>query len=397
MALYTYVAMDIAGNRISGEMDACNKDDLTELLNRKGYVLLSQKKNISLTEYFSKKIKSKDIIILSRQLSVMVSAGISIQEAIHLLADGTEKKVIQDNLLNIYDDLKAGFPLSEAMKRRDVFDDFMIGMVKVGEFSGAFDDVMRRVADFYENDGKIKRSVRSALIYPILLCIMAVVVVIFLLVKIIPTFEGMFSSQGAELPALTRAVTAASDFLVANWILLLSGVVVVVILSVMYVRSPKGKYKTHGFLLKLPVVGKLIIKLTTSRFARCMDILMKSGVTLVQSFELMDSMISNLVIRENFQLCKEGIMAGYTYAASLKRVGYFPPMLISMVIVGETTGSLAEVFDKTSSYFDDEATEAIKAMILMIEPIILLFIGAAVTIIILSIMLPMVDMLSLVG
>lgn len=397
MALYTYVAMDISGNRISGEMDAYNKEDLTELLNRKGYVLLTQRKKVSLAEQFSKKINSKDIIILSRQLSVMVSAGISIQEAIHLLADGTEKKVIKDNLLNIYDDLKAGYPLSEAMRRRDIFDEFMIGMVKVGEFSGAFDDVMKRVADFYEKDGKIRSSVKSALIYPILLCVMAIAVVIYLLVKIIPTFEGMFSSQGAELPALTRAVTAASDFLVENWILLLSGVVVLVVLAVMYVRSPKGRYKTHGFLLKLPVVGKLIIKLSTSRFARCMDILMKSGVTLVQSFELMDSMLSNLVIREKFHLCKEGVMAGYSYASSLKRVGYFPAMLISMVIVGETTGSLAEVFDKTSDFFDDEATAAIKMMITMIEPIILIFIGLAVTIIILSIMLPMVDMLSLVA
>lgn len=397
MAFYTYVAMDVSGNRISGEIDAYNKADLTSILNRKGYVLLSHRKGNTLAGMFSKKMSLKDVIIMSRQLSLMVSAGIAIQDAIRLLADGSEKKVVKDNLLGVYNDLKSGLPLSEAMRRRDVFDDFMIGMVRVGEFSGSFDDVMKRVADFYESDGRMKSSVKSALVYPIVLCVMAIAVVIFLLVAIIPSFESMFTSFGAELPFLTKAVSGTSRFIINNSLLLLSIVIVMTVSIISFARSPKGKYKIHGWILKLPVIGKLILKLTTARFARCMDILTKSGVTLVQSFDLVDSMISNLIIREKFQLCKEGIMAGYTYASSLKRVGVFPPMLISMVIVGETTGSLAEVFDKTSSFFDDEANAALKAMVQLIEPIMLILIGGVVTIIVLAIMLPMVDMLNYIS
>lgn len=397
MPLYSYTAMDMAKNQISGEMDTLDKSALEASLNEKGYILISCNKKSSIgTSIVRKKVRKKDIIIFSRQFSVMVSAGITIQEAIRLLSEGTENKTMREELREIRDDMKAGLSLSEAMIRRgDVFDEFFIGMVKVGEYSGAFDDIMKRAADFYEQDGKMRRSIRGAMVYPMVLTVMSVAVVIYMLVGIIPQFEAMFEQLGSgNLPGITKFFTALSAFLIDNALVLIAVALLSIGSLVLYLKSEKGTANFHRLLLRIPVVQVVVIKTTTSRFARCMDILMKSGVTLVQSFELVDSMISNVVVRDRFRICKDSIIAGYSYSVSLEKMEIFPKMLISMVMVGETTGSLSEVFDKTSTFFDDEANEAMKGLVQLIEPILLIFIGIALGAIILAIMLPMFELMN---
>lgn len=398
MPIYNYRAIDSGGNPVSGELSANNEADLKLFLNKKGYVLLKQTKKSSI--FFgggAGRIKTRDIIIFSRQLSVMISAGITIHEAIQLLADSSEKAVMRKHLRNIHDDLKAGYTLSECMKRTGAFDEFMIGMVKVGEISGAFDDIMKRVADFYEKDGAMRRSVKSALMYPCILVFVTVLVIIYMMVGLIPQFEGIFAQLDAgELPGLTLFVTNVSRFFIKNIVTIVAVTAAAVGALTYSLRTDYGKFKRDALALKLPVVKNVTMKMATSRFARCMDILTKSGVSIAQSFDLVNSMITNRVIRQEFKKCKEATLAGHSYSSSLAKVVYFPKMLINMVMVGEKSGSLSEVFDRTSVFFDDEATEALKKMVQLIEPVMLVILGAVVLVIILAVMLPMISMMNAV-
>lgn len=398
MPIYNYSAIDSEGTPVSGELTASNEQELKLLLNKKGFILLRQNRKTSLlSEWGPARITNRDIIIFSRQLSVMISAGISIHEAIQLLADSSEKAIMRKTLRNIHDDLRAGYPLSDSMKHTDVFDEFMIGMVKVGEISGAFDDIMKRVADFYEKDGAMRRSVKSALMYPCILTFVTVTVIIYMMVGLIPQFEGIFMQLDAgELPVITRLVSNISNYFITHIVEIIAVLVAIIGATIYFLKTEYGKFKRDALALKIPVVKTVTMKMATSRFARCMDILTKSGVTIAQSFDLVNSMISNRVIRQEFKKCKEATIAGHSYAASLAKVAYFPKMLISMVMVGEKSGSLSEVFDKTSVFFDDEATEALKKMIQLIEPIMLVLLGGVVLIIILSIMLPMISMMNAV-
>lgn len=395
MPLYTYTAMSLSSNKVSGEQDAVDKKDLEAILNQNGLLLVSCQKKMNLGGLFKSKVKLRDIIIFSRQFSVMTTAGVGMQEAVRLIAEGFDNPQMKSTLLGIREDLRGGITMSESMKRRKgIFDDFFIGMVRVGEYSGSFDEIMRHVANFYEDEGKLMRSIRGALMYPLILVVLTVSVVTYLLMGIIPTFQEMFSQLGVnQLPGVTKMVVAASNFLKTYTLGIAVGVVMVGALIGWYLHTEGGKEKFHALQLKIPGIGKLIAKINASRFARSMDILMKSGVTIVESFDLIDAMIENREIRKRFKICRDSIMTGHSYASSLQKMNIFPSMLISMVLVGETTGSLAEVFDKTSSFFDEEANEAIKTLIQFIEPVMLVFIAMTIGVIILSIFLPMFDIM----
>lgn len=399
MALYSYTARDLAGKKIIAEVEAIDIEDLERQLNEKGYLLISQRKKVSLSKLAGKKkIKTKDLIIFSRQFSVMISAGITIQETIRMIVGNTEKKILKEHLAQIYEDMRAGLALSEAMRRSEIFDDFFIGMVKVGEYSGAFDEIMKQVADFYEKDGELRQSVVSALLYPIILSVMGIGVMIYMLVGVIPQFETAFLQMGTgELPLATKLISDTSRFILQYKFPLIIGTVLVIGAACLWLRSEPGRSWANRISLKIPVVKTVVIKLNTARFARCMDILTKSGVTLIQSFDLVDYMITNTVLREKFRGCKENVVAGLSFATALDRSGIFPTMLINMTFVGETTGSLAEIFDKTASFYDGEARQALKMLIQLIEPIMLIVFGFMVAGMVLSVMYPMLELLSTVG
>lgn len=395
MPLYMYTAMNLSMGRVSGEQDAIDKKNLESILNQNDLLLVSCQKKFSIETIFKGKIKLRDIIIFSRQFSVMMSAGVGMQEAVRLIAEGSENPRMKSALLSVREDLRGGITMSDSMKRRDyAFDDFFIGMVRVGEYSGSFEEIMKRVADFYEDEGRLKRSIRGALMYPIILIILTISVVTYLMMGIIPTFQEMFVQVGvARLPGITRVVIAISNFLKSYAIFTAAGILAAGFLIGTYLNSESGKERFHALQLRIPGIGKLIAKINASRFARSMDILTKSGVTIIESFDLIDAMIGNREIRKRFKLCRENIMTGHSYASSLQKMEVFPVMLISMVSVGEATGALAEVFDKTSSFFDEEANEAIKTLIQLIEPILLIFIALSIGVIILSIFLPMFDIM----
>lgn len=393
---YQYKARTASGQTVEDIISAVDPEDLLAKVNSSGRILVSYRPAEGvLNKLMRPRIAKRDIIIFSRQFSVMISAGISIQESVHLLADSATKKQMKQVLEEIYDDLRMGSSLAQSMrKHKEVFDDFYIGMVEVGEFSGSFDETMRRVADFYENDGKFQKILRGALTYPLILIVLAIIVTLFLMTVVVPTFSDMIVQNGQEVPMLTQIVTNISQFLINNMTWILGGTAVIITAAAKYARTDAGKRQIDSAMLKIPLIASIVSKLTASRFARCMDILTKSGITIMQSFELVDSMISNTVIKGKFSIARDGVMTGLSYAKSLERMDVFPKILISMVSVGEKTGALPAIFDKTADFFDEEAQEAMQTMVKLIEPLILLFIAANIVIIILSVMLPMIGMMN---
>ncbi|MEG0576385.1 MAG: type II secretion system F family protein [Bacilli bacterium] len=396
MAIFKYRAMDSDGFISNGEFEAIDRADLESYLNGKGLYLLDIKKdqkfNLTLK---SQKITMKDIIIFSRQFSIMITAGITVDESIRNISTYTTNKELTTILKSISDDINKGIPVSESMKKHDkAFKYFFVSMMKVGEFSGEMDQVLKNTADFYEKEGKLAAKIKGAMFYPIVLVVATIGIVAYLMVSVVPMFQDLFGQQRLKLPLITQILVNISDFMKAYGIFILLGMAIGLYLLIRYIRTEKGKKRFDAFVLKIPIVKDVVVKVTTARFARSMDILLNSGITIIQSFDIIDSLMSNKSIVERFDICKEGIRLGYSYSSSLNKMEFFPPILINMVAVGEKTGSLSEVFAKTSDFFDQEADQEIDHMITMIEPIMLVVIGSLICLIFLAMMLPMFDLMN---
>lgn len=395
MPTYHYKAMDEMGIVTKGVEDVLDEQQLVGLLNdKKLYLVSCSKQLLPKISLMKKKVKLRDIIIFSRQFSVMIQAGITINESIKMISGYTANVQLSTALKEIDMEMNRGIPLSEGMaKHSDIFKPFFISMVRVGEFSGEFDTVLRRTADFYEKEGRLHKKIISALMYPCILIALTVAITVFLLTGIVPTFAGLFKDMGIKLPAITSFLITLSDFFKTYGVTLAVVLVLIGIIVVKYFRTEKGKYQLDKKLLELPIIGSVVSKTTTSRFTRSMDILLKSGITLIQSFEITDSLMSNVYILEKLEICRDRVRLGYSYAESLNEMKVFPVIMVNMVRVGEKTGSLAEVFEKTSDFFDEEAEAEIEHMISLLEPIILVVIAVVICMIFLSLMLPMFDLL----
>lgn len=398
MAIFKYKAMDGEGFISNGEIDVLDKKELQSHLNNKGLYLLECSKNSSIKNSLTaRKTSMKDIIIFSRQFSIMITAGITVDEAIRNIATYTTNRELTGILTNVSDDISKGTPLSESLSKYDkVFKYFFVSMMKVGEFSGEMDEVLKSTADFYEKEGRLSAKIRGAMFYPIILVVATIGIIAYLMVSVVPMFQGLFSQQSIKLPMITQILVDISNFCKSYGILILLAMALGVFLLIQYIRTEKGKRRFDAFVLKVPIVKGVVVKVTTARFARSMDILLNSGITIIQSFDIIDSLMSNKLIVERFDICKEGIRLGYSYSSSLNKMEFFPPILINMVAVGEKTGALSEVFAKTSEFFDDEADQEIDHMIAMIEPIMLVVIGSIICLIFLSMMLPMFDLMNTV-
>lgn len=394
MAIYQYKAMDDQGFQSNGEIEVLDKSELETYLNTRGLYLVSCSKKHS--EFrITNSVSMKDIIIFSRQFSIMISAGIPLDESVKTISSFTRNKILAEALKDIESDLGKGTPMSESMgKYNKIFKYFFVSMMKVGEFSGEIEHVLKRTADFYEKEGKLLSKIRGALVYPIILVCAIIFIIWFLMTTIVPTFQNIFQNQGLKLPAITQGLISVSEFF-KNYGLIIALILIIgIFLLVKYYQTDSGRRKFDALVLKIPVVNDLVVKTSTARFARSMDILLNSGVTITQSFDVIDSLMSNRIVLDKFSVCKEGVQMGYSYSGSLEKMEFFPEILINMVAVGEKTGSLSEVFDKTSDFFDDEANESIDRMIALLEPIMLIITGAVVCVIFLALMLPMFDLMN---
>ncbi len=401
MPTYVYKAKNLHNEEMAGEFIGNSLDELKGMLHEKGFFLVDHDESGTKVTFsgFGGKVKSKDISLFCRQFSVILQAGITIVEAVSILSEQVTNKKLKLVLSDIFEELQKGKILSTAMEmHKEVFPEFLRNMVHVGEASGSLDSVMNRMADYYEMDTKVKKKVKSALTYPIVLLILTIGVVILMMVAVIPMFAGMLSQNGASMPGITKAVMGISDFFVNNLIIILIVILGGIIgLSYYFKQTSKGRYTLDGIKLKAPLVKKVTVKVITSRFARSMAILLKSGIPIVTVVDILGDLIGNRVVEEKFKTCQSEINEGHGIAGPIKRLGIFPPLLINMIAVGENTGELDEMLTRTAGFFDEEVEDAIGKLTAAIQPIMIIILAGVIGVIILSIMLPMLSMMKAIS
>ena len=399
MATFVYKAKNLKGEELAGTYEGNSVEALELMLKDKGYFVIKASKQsaeVSLGNFFNK-ISAKQIAVFCRQFSVLINAGVTIVESIGILRDQMDNKQLQKVLAEMFEELQKGRVLSETMSDfPEAFPDFMMNMIKVGEASGSLDTILNRLADFYENDARIRRKVREAMTYPIILAVMTVGVVVLLLVKIIPMFSGILSELGGQLPLITKILVGVSDFLTGNFLLLTLIIVGFVVAFNAWKRTESGALAIDRLILRLPVVSSLTKKVITARFARSLAVLLQSGIAIIESMDIISDLIGNKAVEEKFIACQEEIREGKGISEPLKRLEIFPPLLIHMVSVGESTGELDDMLFRTAGFFDDEVEEAIVKMTTLLEPGMIVIMAAVVGVVILSVMLPMISVLNAV-
>ena len=343
------------------------------------------------------KVKFNEVIMFYRQFAVMLKAGISISDCLHNLEKQNFSKAFKKVIESIYLDVDSGVYLSEAFSRHPkAFPKFFVSMVSIGEVSGALDEIMTSMADYYENDRKIRKKVSSAMVYPTLLTVMIFFVTIFLFVFIVPQFESTITQFGGEVPKITIIIMNVSQFFQKYILFILLGFAIVLMVILAFLNTKEGHYIKDVIKINIPLISKIEKNLITSRFSKAFVILLGSGMNMIDILENLTKMLGNQVFERKFKYAINDIKSGKRIAASIEETKLFPKILTEMIKVGENSGNLEEVLKSTGSYFDDEVENSIAKVVATIEPIAIIVIGFVVTLVLLSVVIPMIAMMKAV-
>ena len=399
MPNYKCNVYDSVGNKRSMIVEANDESVLKGLFKSKNMVLLNYKvykqKNVNTFFAVSSKVKRNEVTTFLRQFAVMIRASIPISASLATLRNQGFSKAFQKVLNDIYLDVQSGVLLSEAFKKHPrVFPDFFTKMIAIGEVTGSLDKVLESMADYYENDRKIRSKVKSALTYPIILLVLILIVFIFITVVILPQFESMIEELGGNVPTITKIVMNISSFVKENFLFLFGGITsVIFILFLFFKKTKKGRYIFDDLKLHLPLIGKVTKNLVTSRFAKAFIILLASGMNMSDCLDNLQKMLDNEVFAEKFKYTVEEVKRGRRIAQSMGNIKLFPPILIEMVDVGEKSGNIEEVLKSTSKFFDECVEQSITKATAALEPLMIVFLGIIVGIVILAVLLPMIALM----
>lgn len=401
MANFKYKAINSEGQRIEGSQSADSESQVREMLLSNQYYPLSIEKENSKGKSslsFNRKVKLKDIAVFCRQFYVMLDSGLSIGKALNILIEQGEKPKLREALIGVNGDLKRGETLASSMrKRKDVFPNLLTSMIDAGERSGNLDIILKRMAEYYEKETKIRGKIKSAMIYPIVLGVVAIIAITFILTFVMPTFVQMFEENNVDLPTSTKMVLGTSKMLGKYGIIIFLILVTAIILLGKYLKSEEGQYKLSVINLKIPVIKKLTQKIIVSRFTRTMGIVSSSGMSLVTSLEIVASVVGNKIAEKELLKVKEKVLKGEGLGDSIIKIKIFPPMLASMVKVGEEAGSLDSILDKTADFYDDELEREIQTATALIEPAMIVLMGVIIGFLLISILTPMFKMYNSIG
>ncbi len=395
MELYLYKARQVGTNKIvKSEGRFESKSHATKYLIDNKMVPIKVDKKTALTSdvadfaLFRPKIKTKDIVFFCKQFGVMLGAGISIGGALNILGQQAENRTLQKIVQDIDKDVQKGSNLSDAMSKHSEFPGLLINMVRSGEATGNMDAVMEKMSIHFEKQMALKRTIKKAVTYPIMVLITIAIVIPILMIFVIPGFVEMFADTGVQLPLPTRIVMAVSDWMVAKWYIILGGTVGGVVGIILLNRTKQGKRFFDKMALTLPLVSNLNKKTITALFSDTLSLLVTSGVPVFQSLEIVRQVIQNTIAKEDMDTTLSHVREGNTISNSLLGSKIFPPMMISMLKIGEETGALDEMLTKTSEYYNTEVEVAVEQMTVMIEPILIVFIAVVVGGIMMAVMLP---------
>ena len=394
MAEFLYKAQNTQGNVFQGSLEAKDKAEAEAMLLRRRLVITSlKKKPTEIKIKIGSGIKHADIARFTRMFSSMSSAGLPMLQCLNILEEQCENPELKTVIHKITQSINGGSSLADALAQHPkVFGPLYTNMVAAGEAGGILDGILARLAETLENQERLKRKVKKALTYPVMLVIVGIVVVIALMTFVVPTFAEQFDALGAELPGPTLVVMGISDFIRDNAAFMVIGVVVLIVGFKLAMRVPSIKFAWDGLMLKVPKLGDLQIKSTTASFARTLGTLLNAGVSIMDSLKVVASTVSNKVVEKSINKISIGIAGGKSIAEPMSDVGIFPPMVIQMTGVGEKTGNLGGMLLKLADFYDEEVDAAVDSVVGMMEPIIIVFLGGAVGGLLIAMYMPMFSM-----
>lgn len=401
MNTYQYTAKDKNGQTVIGILEAASESEVAQILHKKELVVVSitqaKKKGIKAPGR-DKKIKLDDLVIFSRQLATMIDAGIPLVHALGILAEQIENKNLRNVVIVVRQDIEAGMSFCDALaKHPNAFSELFINMAKAGESSGQLDEVLDRLATYLEKQAALTRKIRSSLVYPAVVVSMAILITAVLLLKVVPTFKGIFEILGGQLPLPTLILIAVSDLLRRYFLLLVGLLILLGFLFKRYISTGKGRYKFDMNKLRAPVLGPLFRKLAVAKFSRTFSTLVKSGVTILSALDIVSKTSGNKVIEEAVVGCSKAVRDGEPIAKPLSKSGVFPPMVCRMISVGEQTGKLELMLLKIADFYDEQVDAAAAALTSMIEPLVIAFLGIVIGGIVISLFLPIFKITELIS
>src|SRR5215207_9936344 len=402
MALYTYKALDKQGEIIEDQTEGSGTIAVAHELRQQGLLVIDVKEqNVAQKDILAPltRIKLADLVVFSRQLATMINAGLPIVRALYILSEQTENPKLKDVVVAVRKDVEAGLSLSESLEKHpEVFSRLYVEMVKAGEIGGILDGVLLRLATQLERDQDLRRKIRSALTYPIVVLILAILAASFMLIFIVPVFAKMFQDLGGTLPLPTRICMLLSDILTSFWgVLVYAGMALAVVLFLRWKKSESGRKVWGRAVLRIPdKIGDVVEKATLARFARTLATLSAAGVPILQSIEITATSSGNWVVENALMKSKDAIREGIPLYKPLETEPVFPPMVTRMIAVGEETGDIDGMLTKIAEFYESEVDAAVKALTSILEPLMIVVVGSIVGGIVISMYLPMFKIFELV-
>ncbi|SEF52658.1 type IV pilus assembly protein PilC [Eubacterium ruminantium] len=394
MAQFNYKAMDSSGKQKKGSVEAQSIELAKEKLRREGLSILdiNEYKDIQIS-LGKKKVKKRDLAVFCKQFASILRAGVPIIQALDMLSEQMENKVLKDALKEAQTHVQKGGTLADAFKLNpDVFPPMLYNMVSAGEISGKLEICFERLSTQFEKDGYIQAKVKSAMTYPIVVLVVIGVVVAIMMIKVIPTFSQMFEEMGTKLPAATQMLVNFSDFLVHKWWLVLLIVIAVVVGIKLFKATPTGQKFFGSAAIKMPVFGNLTVKTAAATFSRTFSTLLASGISLIDAVDQTAKIMKNKIIRDKLLECKTQVAKGVPLSKPIKDMDIFPIMLPQMMHIGEETGNIEDMMVKVADYYEEEVDLAVESLSAAMEPLIMVVLAAVVGVIVVAIYSPIMSM-----
>ena len=409
MPTFKYEAKNFGGKKVSGTVDGSDQDAAIAELRKRNLIVLSVKASGAsgggskeggglkgmLTDSNPNRYKTRgdELVVFTRQLSTMVAAGIPLVEGLEILQEQAENAGFAAVLDNIVEDIRSGGDLSQSFgKYPKCFDNIYVSMVNAGEVSGQLDDILVRLAEYMEASAHLKREIKSAMTYPIVSLVLVIGITLFLMIGIVPKFKDVFSSMDIELPALTSGTLALAEWMTEYILYIFLGAIALFIALKIYKKTPAGSRQLDWLKLHVPVFGPLFRKVALSRFSKTFATMVKSGVPILETLEIVSNTVGNQVISEAVDRAKESVRQGETLSEPLSQSPEFPPMVTKMIGIGERSGALENLLDKISEFYDDQVSAAVKSLTSLIEPIMIAVMGFLVGTIVLAVFLPIFEL-----
>lgn len=403
MDTFSYKAVSAAGKDVKGSVEAESREEAARKIKEQGLVPVSigkqgtLDKDVNIPIFKGKKIPARDMSVFCRQFASILKAGVSVINALEMLAEQTENKKLKEAIVNTQSNVEKGENLSDSMRQNDAFPSILIDMVRAGEASGSLENSLTRMAIQFEKDAKLNGIVKKAMMYPIVLICVMIGVVIVMLTFVIPSFMTMFEDLDSELPVTTKAILAMSNSLKSYWYIYIIVVVGIVVGVQMYKKTDNGRHNLDKLKLKIPVFGLLQTKSACASFARTMSTLLQAGMPMIDALEISASTMKNVLFYDGLEKVKNGVSLGLPLSNQLKATGLFPAMVVHMVGIGEETGNVEEMLTNSATYYEEEVEVQTQTLTSLMEPVIIVLMAFVVVLLIMAIYQPMIQLYNTLG